>query len=115
MNRYLNPPLLHAAHVMLLPTHQRASGGVALLKRLDRESDPGGIHFLPFFREGVVFVFALQALIKLYLAYSRPVSQEDAGTVHGGRGPEPSTGVVDGPQGGEARKGDASGGCPRRE
>ena len=23
--------------------------------------------------------------------------------------------VVDGPQGGEARKGDASGGCPRRE
>ena len=24
-------------------------------------------------------------------------------------------GVVDGPQGGEARKGDASGGCPRRE
>ena len=29
-----------------------------------------------------------------------------------GRSP---TGVVDGPQGGEARKGDASGGCTRRE
>ena len=28
---------------------------------------------------------------------------------------EPSTGVVDGPQGGEAREGDASGGCRRRE
>ena len=26
-----------------------------------------------------------------------------------------STGVVEGPQGGEARKGDASGGCLRRE
>ena len=61
MNRYLNPPLLHAAHVMLLPTHQRASGGVALLKRLDRESDPGGIHFLLFFREGVVCIFARQS------------------------------------------------------
>ena len=28
---------------------------------------------------------------------------------------EPSTGVVDGPQGGEAREGDASGGCRRCE
>ena len=34
-----------------------------------------------------------------------------------GRSPRPDVlaGVVDGPQGGEARKGDASGGCPRRE
>ena len=28
---------------------------------------------------------------------------------------EPSTGVVEGPQGGEAREGDASGACSRRE
>ena len=92
MNRYLNPPLLHAAHVMLLPTHQRASGGVALLKRLDRESDPGGIHFLPFFREGVVCIFfacifpldfsknifARQALIKqLFLIGSKSSYSSD--------------------------------------